>query len=58
MLSNCTVEKIIHENVEELIYVTDIKYIVMILVVLVGLKLRKQCKNAKDSSTTGSIQSV
>ena len=58
MLSNCTVEKIIHENVEELIYVTDIRYIVMILVVLVGLKLRKQCKNTKDSSTTGSIQSV
>ena len=58
MLSNCTFEKIIHENVEELIYVTDIKYIVMISVVLVGLKLRKQCKNAKDSSTTGSIQSV
>ena len=52
MLSNCTVEKIIHENVEELIYVTDIKYIVMILVVLVGLKLRKQCKNAKSKSQT------
>ena len=58
MFSNCTVEKIIHENVEELIYVTDIKYIIMILFVLVGLKLRKQCKNAKDSSATGSVQSV
>ena len=57
MLSNCTVEKIIHENVGELIYVTDLKYVIMILFILVGLKLRKQCKNAKDSPT-GSFQSV
>ena len=58
MYSNCTVEKIIHENVEDLVYVNDIKYIIMILFVLVGLKLRKQCKKAKESSTTGSFQSV
>ena len=57
MLSNCTVEKIIHENVDELIYVTDLKYVIMILFILVGLKLRKQCKNAKESPT-GSFQSV
>lgn len=57
MISNCTVEKIIHENADDLIYVTDSKYVIMILFILVGLKLRKQCKNTKDS-TTGSFQSV
>ena len=57
MFSNCTVEKIIHENVDDLIYVTDLKYVIVILFILVGLKLRKQCKNAKDS-TSGSFQSV
>ena len=57
MFSNCTVEKIIHENVEDLIYVTDVKYLIMILFILLGLKLRKQCKSVKDSST-GSIQSA
>ena len=59
MLTNCTVEQIIHENVEELIYIEDLKYIIMILVILVGLKFRKQCRKNKDSdSTSGSIQSV
>lgn len=57
MISNCTVEKIIHENADDLIYVTDLKYVIMILFILVGLKFRKQCKNTKDS-TTGSFQSV
>ena len=57
MFSNCTIDKIIHENVEDLVYVTDIKYIVMVLIVLVGLKLRKQCRKDRDS-TTGSLSSV
>ena len=39
MLSNCTVEKIIHENVDELIYVTDLKYVVMILFILVAARV-------------------
>ena len=47
MFSNCTVEKIIHENVEDLVYVNDIKYIIMILFVLVGLKFCKQCQKRK-----------
>ena len=57
MFANCTVEKIIHENIEDHVYVTDIKYVIMILFILLGLKLRKQCKSARESST-GSIQSV
>ena len=57
MYSNCTVEKIIHENVQDLIYVADIKYIVMILFLLVGLKLRKQCRKDRES-TNGSLRSV
>ena len=57
MFSNCSVEKIIHENVNELIYVTDLKYVMMILIILVGLKFRKLCKKGRES-TTGSIPSV
>ena len=57
MFSNCTVEKIIHENVQDLIYVTDIKYVVMILFLMVGLKLRKQCRKDRES-TNGSLRSV
>ena len=57
MFSNCSVEKIIHENVNELIYVTDLKYVMMILIILLGLKFRKLCKKGRES-TTGSIPSV
>ena len=59
MFSNCSIEKMIHKNVEDLIYVTDLKYVIMILFLLVGLKFRKQCMKSKDSvSSNESVRSV
>ena len=59
MFSNCSIEKMIHKNVEDLIYVTDLKYVIMILFILVGLKFRKQCMKNKDNvSSNDSIRSV
>ena len=55
MYSNCTVERIIYDNVED----SDMKFILMILSVLIGFKLRKRCKKSKpNDSGTVSLQSV
>ena len=49
----------IHKNVEDLMYVTDLKYLIMILFILVGLKFRKQCMKNKDNvSSNDSVRSV
>ena len=59
MITNCSVDQIIHENVEELIYIKDLKYVVVVLFILVGLKFRKQCGYSKDKiNRTDSIRSV
>ena len=55
MYSNCTVERIIFDNVDD----SNMKFILMILSVLVGLKLRKRCEKSKaNESGTVSLQSV
>lgn len=55
MGSNCTVERVIYENVED----TDMKFVLIILFILMGLKLRKKCKKDKETgSGTVSLQSV
>lgn len=59
MITNCSVDQIIHENVEELIYIKDLKYLVVVLFILVGLKFRKQCRYSRDKvNSTDSIRSV
>lgn len=59
MITNCSVDQIIHENVEELIYIKDLKYLVAVLFILVGLKFRKQCRYSRDKvNSTDSIRSV
>ena len=58
-MTNCSVDQIIHENVEELIYVKDFKYVIVILFILVGLKFRKQCRDSRDKvNSSDSIRSV
>ena len=56
MFPNCTIEKIIYENIHEL----DSTLIIIILFILLGMKIRKKCKRARDlsDSHSGSIQTA
>ena len=56
MFPNCTIEKIIYENMHEM----DSTFIIVILFIILGLKIRKRCKKVREYSdnNSGSIQNA